>query len=95
MSKKYFGTDGVRGTVGKDPMTADFELRLASAAAQSKLGEGEHRGILAAVSRARRADAGVAGRAAGIRSSRRKRLLAVPESDSLPGYSLRAFGRLT
>ena len=34
MSRKYFGTDGVRGTVGKDPMTADFALRLASAAAQ-------------------------------------------------------------
>ncbi|MGI9238397.1 MAG: phosphoglucosamine mutase [Woeseiaceae bacterium] len=34
MTKKYFGTDGVRGTVGKDPMTADFAMRLASAAAQ-------------------------------------------------------------
>ena len=34
MTKKYFGTDGVRGPVGKDPMTADFALRLASAAAQ-------------------------------------------------------------
>lgn len=34
MSKKYFGTDGVRGKVGNDPMTADFALRLASAAAQ-------------------------------------------------------------
>jgi phosphoglucosamine mutase len=34
MSKKHFGTDGVRGIVGKDPMTADFALRLASAAAQ-------------------------------------------------------------
>lgn len=34
MSKKYFGTDGVRGTVGDDPMTADFAMRLASAAAQ-------------------------------------------------------------
>jgi phosphoglucosamine mutase len=34
MSKKYFGTDGVRGTVGDDPMTADFTMRLASAAAQ-------------------------------------------------------------
>ena len=32
--KKYFGTDGVRGTVGKDPMTADFALKLGSAAAQ-------------------------------------------------------------
>jgi phosphoglucosamine mutase len=34
MSKKYFGTDGVRGVVGKDPMTADFAMRLASAAAR-------------------------------------------------------------
>lgn len=31
MSKSYFGTDGVRGTVGNDPMTADFAMRLASA----------------------------------------------------------------
>ena len=34
MSKSFFGTDGVRGTVGKDPMSAEFALRLASAAAQ-------------------------------------------------------------
>jgi len=34
MSKHYFGTDGVRGTVGNDPMTADFAMRLASAAAR-------------------------------------------------------------
>ncbi len=34
MSKNFFGTDGVRGTVGNDPMTADFAMRLASAAAQ-------------------------------------------------------------
>lgn len=34
MSKNYFGTDGVRGKVGDDPMTADFAMRLASAAAQ-------------------------------------------------------------
>jgi len=34
MTKRYFGTDGVRGAVGKDPMSADFALRLASAAAQ-------------------------------------------------------------
>ncbi|NOX67578.1 MAG: phosphoglucosamine mutase [Gammaproteobacteria bacterium] len=33
-ARQYFGTDGVRGEVGKDPMTADFALRLASAAAQ-------------------------------------------------------------
>jgi phosphoglucosamine mutase len=34
MSKSFFGTDGIRGTVGKDPMSADFAIRLASAAAQ-------------------------------------------------------------
>ena len=34
MNKRFFGTDGVRGTVGNDPMSAEFALRLASAAAQ-------------------------------------------------------------
>ena len=34
MSKNFFGTDGVRGTVGNEPMTADFAMRLSSAAAQ-------------------------------------------------------------
>ena len=34
MTRQYFGTDGVRGNVGDDPMTADFAMRLASAAAQ-------------------------------------------------------------
>jgi len=40
MSKNYFGTDGVRGTVGRDPMTADFAMRLASAAAQVLVPQG-------------------------------------------------------
>ena len=30
----YFGTDGVRGRVGEPPMTVDFALKLASAAAR-------------------------------------------------------------
>src|SRR5210317_2402348 len=34
MSRKYFGTDGVRGQVGREPMTVDFALRLANAAAR-------------------------------------------------------------
>src|ERR1041384_8673371 len=34
MARKYFGTDGVRGRVGDAPMTVDFTLRLASAAAR-------------------------------------------------------------
>ena len=40
MSKQYFGTDGIRGTVGQDPMTADFAIRLASAVAQVLVPEG-------------------------------------------------------
>jgi phosphoglucosamine mutase len=32
--RKYFGTDGVRGRVGEPPLTVDFALRLASAAAR-------------------------------------------------------------
>ncbi len=34
MTRKHFGTDGVRGRVGEDPMTVEFALRLASAAAR-------------------------------------------------------------
>ncbi len=34
MSRRYFGTDGVRGRVGEHPMTVDFALQLASAAAR-------------------------------------------------------------
>ena len=32
MSRKYFGTDGVRGTIGQSPMTPEFVLRLGYAA---------------------------------------------------------------
>lgn len=32
MTRKYFGTDGIRGTVGQSPMTPDFILRLGQAA---------------------------------------------------------------
>jgi phosphoglucosamine mutase len=32
MARKYFGTDGIRGTVGTAPMTPDFILRLGYAA---------------------------------------------------------------
>ncbi|MBT8106418.1 MAG: phosphoglucosamine mutase, partial [Woeseiaceae bacterium] len=40
MSRSFFGTDGVRGPVGDDPMTADFAMRLASAAAQVLVPQG-------------------------------------------------------
>ena len=32
MKRKYFGTDGIRGRVGKAPMTVDFILKLGWAA---------------------------------------------------------------
>jgi phosphoglucosamine mutase len=31
MTRKYFGTDGIRGTVGQAPITPDFVMRLAHA----------------------------------------------------------------
>ncbi|HJP04068.1 MAG: phosphoglucosamine mutase [Gammaproteobacteria bacterium] len=40
MVRKYFGTDGIRGTVGQEPMTTEFALRLASAAARALAPEG-------------------------------------------------------
>jgi phosphoglucosamine mutase len=40
MGRKYFGTDGVRGRVGEHPMTVDFALHLASAAARVLVPDG-------------------------------------------------------
>ncbi len=40
MARKYFGTDGIRGEVGQHPMTAEFALRLASAAARVLVPDG-------------------------------------------------------
>ncbi len=40
MSRRYFGTDGVRGRVGTHPMTVGFALRLAGAAARVLAPEG-------------------------------------------------------
>jgi phosphoglucosamine mutase len=40
MGRVYFGTDGIRGRVGHDPMTVEFALRLASAAARVLMPQG-------------------------------------------------------
>src|SRR5579862_9783798 len=40
MGRRYFGTDGIRGKVGDHPMTVDFALHLASAAARVLAPEG-------------------------------------------------------
>lgn len=42
MKRQYFGTDGIRGRVGVEPMTPDFVLRLAYAVAQVLLQTEEH-----------------------------------------------------
>ncbi len=49
MSRKHFGTDGVRGTVGRAPMTADFVLRLGYAAGKVLAGSSGARGERPAV----------------------------------------------
>ncbi|GMU50299.1 MAG: phosphoglucosamine mutase [Candidatus Desulfobacillus denitrificans] len=51
MGRKYFGTDGVRGTVGEVPITPDFVMRLGyaagtSLAAHEHLPAGEHPAVL-------------------------------------------------
>src|SRR6201991_5263121 len=40
LGRQYFGTDGIRGRVGQHPMTVDFALHLASAAARVLAPEG-------------------------------------------------------
>jgi len=40
MTKKYFGTDGIRGRVGEQPITADFFLKLGWAAGRVFASEG-------------------------------------------------------
>ena len=39
MTRRYFGTDGIRGTVGEPPMTPDFLLRLGWAAGRELITE--------------------------------------------------------
>jgi phosphoglucosamine mutase len=50
MARRYFGTDGVRGTVGSNPMTPDFVLRLGYAAGKvlsgKMSGSGGHPAVL-------------------------------------------------
>ncbi|MFT4256364.1 MAG: phosphoglucosamine mutase [Pseudoxanthomonas sp.] len=43
MSRKYFGTDGIRGRVGVAPISADFILRLGNAYGQSLVASAKRR----------------------------------------------------
>jgi len=46
MTRKYFGTDGIRGTVGQAPITPDFVLRLAHAVGRVLKSHEEHPTVL-------------------------------------------------
>jgi phosphoglucosamine mutase len=46
VSRRYFGTDGVRGTVGQAPMTPDFVLRLGYAAGRVLAGKAQDPAVL-------------------------------------------------
>ncbi len=46
MTRKHFGTDGVRGTVGHSPMTPEFVLRLGYAAGKVLSGQSQHPAVL-------------------------------------------------
>jgi len=52
MSRKYFGTDGVRGKVGEMPITPEFVMHLGYAAgkvlaeADKKMSKGERPAVL-------------------------------------------------
>ena len=47
MSRKYFGTDGIRGTANSDPMTAEIALKVGMAAGgQFITGEHRHRVVI-------------------------------------------------
>ena len=46
MTRKYFGTDGVRGTVGEAPMTPEFVMRLGYAAGKVLAGKEPHPAVL-------------------------------------------------
>jgi phosphoglucosamine mutase len=46
MTRSYFGTDGIRGTVGQSPMTPDFLLRLGYAAGKVLAGHVQNAAVL-------------------------------------------------
>lgn len=45
-TRQYFGTDGIRGAVGKHPLTADFVLRLANAVGRVLRRTSKHRPVV-------------------------------------------------
>ncbi len=85
MSRKYFGTDGIRGRVGEYPITPDFMLKLGWAAGMAFRKQGNCRVLVGKDTRDFRLHVRVG---AGGRSVRRRcgRPAAGPDAD--PGHRL-------
>ena len=49
MSKRYFGTDGIRGLVGEAPITPDFILKLGWASGRVFAREAGGEGLLSPI----------------------------------------------
>ncbi|MEH6547910.1 MAG: phosphoglucosamine mutase, partial [Sneathiella sp.] len=43
MTRKYFGTDGIRGTANQEPMTAEIALKVGKSAGKKFAGRGNFR----------------------------------------------------
>ena len=86
MTRKYFGTDGVRGTVGRSPMTPDFVLRLGYAAGKVLAGQASHPAVLIGKDESN----ALAQLPPGL-PVLRARLVAGPEAEMLAGQPVFAF----
>ena len=87
MTRKYFGTDGVRGTVGEMPMTPDFVMRLGYAAGKVLAGLDRQFDFAARTKHLRHVDAGNAhGRLRGAKGKNRPRARCVrmPRRGTVP-----------
>jgi phosphomannomutase len=66
LTRKYFGTDGIRGRVGEPPITPDFVMRLGNAAGRVLAGSNVAAGSVSGRAARNGSAAGAsAGRAAG------------------------------
>ena len=88
-TRKYFGTDGVRGRVGESPITPDFVMRLGHAAgkvlaAGQDLPDGEHAAVL--IGKYRSNPTGQPVKLEAISAEESKLILkALAEGDFIPG----------
>ena len=92
MTRRHFGTDGVRGTVRQSPMTPDFVLRLGYAAGRFSLKKAPTRGA----DREGHAHLGLHGRVGArgrVFGRRRRRAYVRADADARVAYHARAAPR--